>query len=430
MKTKHIRTAIALLCLLGLLLSLALPASAVPVFARKYGFECIMCHSNFPRLNDFGQRYRSNGYQLPGRENEEKTILESPTPLALRTSAGYNYDVLTNYGGSDTREFQINGLDLLSAGLLYRNIGYMLVYPPHIEASRGVVGQGGTIEMANIMFSHLFKSTWLNLRVGRFEPAYVPFSVKRSLTASPYEIYDYSGLWAGSGLAFSETQEGIELTGYRRCGFAYALGIVNGSPANPSDKTIADGYGRLSKVFGAGEGQTAGQRVGLTGYYGKSYPAIMVIPTDTDFDDELVPLGGTFPDQTAQAVYPRYAFYRLGADASLNYKWLNLALQYLYANDSGKLWGLDSDTDVSFWGGFAELSVLPHTCCVGFARFDYINAPGVSDHNIDRITVGARCYPLGNLAVHLEYSRRTMKMGDDLDDLIEDFATVRLDFAF
>ena len=33
-------------------------ALAVPVFARKYGFNCTMCHSNVPRLNDFGQRYR------------------------------------------------------------------------------------------------------------------------------------------------------------------------------------------------------------------------------------------------------------------------------------------------------------------------------------------------------------------------------------
>ena len=36
-------------------------ASAVPVFARKYGFNCTMCHSDVPRLNDFGQRFRMNG---------------------------------------------------------------------------------------------------------------------------------------------------------------------------------------------------------------------------------------------------------------------------------------------------------------------------------------------------------------------------------
>ncbi len=54
------------------------PAGAVPVFARKYGLNCTNCHSAFPRLNDWGQRFRANGYRLPGRENEEKTVLERP----------------------------------------------------------------------------------------------------------------------------------------------------------------------------------------------------------------------------------------------------------------------------------------------------------------------------------------------------------------
>jgi len=426
MKTKHIRIAIALFCLLGLLLSLVMPASAVPVFARKYGFDCTMCHSNFPRLNDFGQRYRANGYQLPGREHEDKTILESPTPLALRTSAGYNYDVFTNSNDPDTREFQINGLDLLSAGLLYRDIGYLLVYPPHIEGSRGVIEQGGTIEMANLMFSHLFKSTWLNLRLGRFEPAYVPFSVKRSLTASPYEIYNY-GPWQG-WFKLSETQEGMELTGYSRCGLNYAVGAVNGAGTSYQGKTTADFYARLSKVIGAGEGQTAGQKLGIMAYSGRSYPTVLV--AEGPFEPPLIWFGWESQTEVeAITEWKQYSFYRLGADASLNYKWLNLALQYIYGNDSPEIWG-SGDADISFWGGFAELSVLPMTRCVGFARFDHVNAPGISDYNVDRITVGARCYPVDNLALHLEYSRRTMKMGDNLDDLIEDFATLRLDFAF
>ena len=45
---------------LGVLATLAArPAAAAPVFARKYGFKCTMCHSSFPRLNDFGQRFRA-----------------------------------------------------------------------------------------------------------------------------------------------------------------------------------------------------------------------------------------------------------------------------------------------------------------------------------------------------------------------------------
>jgi hypothetical protein len=83
-------------------------ALAVPVFARKYGFNCTMCHSNVPRLNDFGQRYRMNGYRLPGLVNVEKTVLETPAPVALRTNAGYSMEHLGSvakyYYGTETED--------------------------------------------------------------------------------------------------------------------------------------------------------------------------------------------------------------------------------------------------------------------------------------------------------------------------------------
>ncbi len=48
------------------LLILSQTALAIPAFARKHGFNCHMCHVAFPKLNDFGQRFRDNGYQIPG----------------------------------------------------------------------------------------------------------------------------------------------------------------------------------------------------------------------------------------------------------------------------------------------------------------------------------------------------------------------------
>src|SRR5450759_2603304 len=52
-------------------------SNAIPAFARKYGFNCNMCHSGFTRLNDLGQRYRDNGYQIPGQEGKEKTVFDA-----------------------------------------------------------------------------------------------------------------------------------------------------------------------------------------------------------------------------------------------------------------------------------------------------------------------------------------------------------------
>jgi len=404
MKNKLLKTTMILMVLVSVVLSIPTPANAVPVFARKYGFNCTMCHSNFPRLNDFGLRFRHNGYQLPGRENEEKTVLETPAPIAFRTTAGYNRDKFTNTtGATDVSQFQISSLDFLSGGLIGENIGYFMVYPPQINASRGVVGQSGTVEMANVMFSNILPSRRFNIRVGRFEPDYIPFSVKRSISYSPYEIYDFS--FAG-GAAFSDTQEGIELTGYSPCGFGYAAGLINGSSSSNINGRPSDFYLRLQQVFGAGEGQTAGQRVGLVGYFGKSHP-------------------GDSPSA------PKESFNRMGLDASLNFDHFNLALQYLQGHDNGTLWGTDSN--VTFNGGFAELSYLPKTDLVLFARLDMVNTPSTLNQDIRAFTLGSRYYLQDNLALHLELSQRTQEQGNSetsLEKARENFITARLDFAF
>ena len=48
-----------------------------------------------------------------------------------------------------------------------------MVYVPPISAARGVAEQEGTLEMASMVLSDL-AGTWLNARVGRFEPAACP----------------------------------------------------------------------------------------------------------------------------------------------------------------------------------------------------------------------------------------------------------------
>lgn len=387
-------------------------ADAVPVFARKYGFQCTMCHSAFPRLNDFGVRFRDNGYRLPGRENEERTVLQGPPPFAARASAGYDYNHVDGRGDADElNQFRLDGLDLLSAGLLSRNIGYFAVYTPEIKASRGVAGQDGTFEMANVVFSHL-GSGWLNVRAGRFEPAYVAFSAKRHLSLTPYEIYDFT---FPGGSPFSDTQTGVEVFGQGNHGIHYAAGLLDGADGGstgaslPGDKP-ADLYGRASIVFGAGEGQTAGQRIGVVAYTGRAR-------------------GVTGNIEPLRSERERYS--RLGIDASLNFALWNVALQYLWGSDDQALWGARSTADFS--GGFAEASWQPMTWLVAFARYDHVSAPDASLDlkSLDRYSAGARYYFADQLALHVEYSRgKTAFRPSAAPDASQDFFTIRLDFAF
>ncbi len=54
----------ALILLAAVLLPAPKPANAIPAFARKYGLPCSACHIGWPELNNFGQVFRDNGYQM------------------------------------------------------------------------------------------------------------------------------------------------------------------------------------------------------------------------------------------------------------------------------------------------------------------------------------------------------------------------------
>ncbi len=377
-------------------------AAAIPVFARKYGVRCTMCHSNFPRLNDFGYRFRLNGYRLPGKERLETTVLQPPAPIALRTSVGFTHDKFTDTPeAEDVSQFQVNGLDILSGGLLAPRLGYILVYPPKLEPSRGVEGQPGTVEMASVVFAPLDPAA-LHVRVGRMEPAYVAFSDKRRLTVSPYEIYD---LAFPGGPALSDTQNGIELSSFPGWGrWQLAAGWLNGSETNLSDDSPSDVYVRAATVIGRGLGETAGQRIGVVGYWGRARPEVGVVTS-------------------------RESFHRYGVDASLNWRQWNLGLQLLHGKDSGALW--DQPDDVGFTGGFAQALYMPATNFVGIARWGWANLPNGLHSDISRVTLGGRYYFDDNVALAVEYSHRTQGGGEPgLPDQKENLATARVDFAF
>ena len=57
---------------------LAAPAQAIPLFAHQYGVTCQKCHSQVPRLNEFGQHFAANGYRILG-------VAPGPaTPVSIR----------------------------------------------------------------------------------------------------------------------------------------------------------------------------------------------------------------------------------------------------------------------------------------------------------------------------------------------------------
>lgn len=411
-----------LLLLVALIL---VPASghAIPAFAKKYGFNCNMCHTAFAKLNDFGQRFRDSGYQIPGQTGGEQSIFETPPPLAVRAMTG-----LSLYDGPDgtTSGFNVFGFDLLAAGVLHKNVSFLLIYTPRIDEPAGSwtgtslgenPSQPGGLEAVNLVFSNIIQDA-LNLRVGKFEPACHPLSSKRKYQLiSPYEVYTFAAPF--SSTSFDDNQMGVEATGHFRSGFKYAVGLLNGTGANPDNNTRKDLYGALSKTFGKGDGQSAGQRIGLFGYYGwqpAHLPGTLLSPT-----------GETAGTDNA-------AFTRFGADASLNWQTLNLQALFMAGRDDQKLNRLDASQAYSYTGGLVQLdwATLANNRLVASALYNWVTPPDYDlGKKVNAVALLARYY-LGNwsavnIALHAEFQH---KQTGESRKVTENQGALMLDFAF
>lgn len=405
------------------LLAFSQSLGAIPAFARKHSFNCNMCHVGFPKLNDWGQRFRDNGYQIPGQEGLEKTVFQTAIPLAFRTNAG---GTLYSNGQGTTTGFHLYGLDLLAGGVLHKNISFLFIYTPRIdEPAADFTGSGSgnnpaqlaALESANVVFSNLVQDK-LNLRVGRFEPAYQLLSSKRLYyILQPYEIYSFMG--SRNGYDSSANQIGIEATGRFNPGLKYAAGYISGSGADPDNSTYKDVYVTLSKTFGKGEGQTAGQRVGLFAYLGWQ---------PTDFTGTIVsPVGDTNGKENR-------SFSRIGGNFSLNWKTFNLQALAFRGADDKAFNNYDPLKDYSFWGGVLQLdwAGLPNNRLVASAMYNWVRPPDEDSlHKLDAFSALVRYY-LGswsavNMALHAEYTHRTV---GGVVAVKENVFTVLLDFDF
>jgi hypothetical protein len=87
-------------------------ASALPVFAHRYGFSCQQCHTTVPQLNTFGQKFLRNGFRLDGARTVE--------PVAVKVQTAYS----SGGQGGGLPKAIVDEVEILSAGSIGRNTSY------------------------------------------------------------------------------------------------------------------------------------------------------------------------------------------------------------------------------------------------------------------------------------------------------------------
>ena len=408
---------------------------AIPAFARKYGLPCSACHTAWPELNNFGQVFRDNGYQLMNDRDSPIWLNPSYFPITIRITPNWHLENTTNQpidslpgggAGSTTvsRTLQMNGFDLSgmdfwNTGVLFKNISFSILPSSNAAAQFH-------FENAFVRFDNLGRSSWFNFRFGRFELDNL-ISEKRFLFLSAngglYQNYHFAPRGDTNNFGVGDNQLGVELAGhsansYTRYAIAFLSsneGVENlgaGSAPIPTIPAVNAGrtydvYLTFSQTFSAGS--QGYERLGAYAYIGER-------PT------YALTAGGVPIIGEGRGNKP---FYRAGFAGDLFF--LNSKLEFLpyfmHGYDNVYLgtatpsnMALPMGAHAPTWnGGFLESHYYYTPQLVFIGRYELIrmdqqalSTNPSNQSNIDAYSIGYRWYPImfsrAGLAFHNEYS--------------------------
>jgi hypothetical protein len=267
----------AAFALFFLILASSQSASALPAFARKYGLRCSACHESWPMLNFFGQKFKDNGYQL--MNDRDAPIWQNPgywpvtfriIPLWHRVSTN---KVAVDSGSGEAKVtssgFDLSGLDFHTGGTLEKNISFYAL--PSSDATGAF-----HFETVMVRFDNLLGSSWLNVKLGKFELDNL-LSEKRPLTLTAnggiYQLYHF--MPQGDGNVFGQigdNQLGVEVMGHsyndRTRYSASLLSSNDGQVGLPYGSNSYSGFFTASQAFDAG--RLGVQRLGFYAMVGEA----------------------------------------------------------------------------------------------------------------------------------------------------------------
>jgi hypothetical protein len=262
-------------------LAVAMPAAAIPAFARKYGTSCLTCHTVYPKLTPFGEAFRRNGYRFPGvdadyikadqialgQEANKKTFPATAWPASIPTavplSVGANGQAMLipsktssagAQAGDGTQAGGVSGLnlqDLVAEAHLWA--GASLDDTTTLWTELTLSGDGTVdVEHAQLLFGDLFGPKHaVNLIVGHGFPNVSQFGPHSSYIAdAAIPTIGVTGVYLGDGDPWTLTQNytGLEVNGVLGGMFDYAVGLNAGKHDRV---TSADNYyGRIGVKVG------------------------------------------------------------------------------------------------------------------------------------------------------------------------------------
>ncbi|MBI5299877.1 MAG: hypothetical protein HY877_06255 [Deltaproteobacteria bacterium] len=314
----------ALFAFLAVSLWPAKEVNALAQWTRKYKINCQTCHTAFPRLTFYGEKFQRNGYQLPDEEDGDTTkekvnknlfidnlinmfgIRISVSPATIITNRllkpNRSYVTETSFGNT-------NWVQLFTGGSIFKNASIFI----ETEVENAAIHNN----WFTLGYHNLFGQSLLNLRIGKLSPLnwfgqsgrlrMIP-NISIDGMNSVMDSVGATGVTRTDQVNFLSPEAGIELFGYKGP-FLYSVGVVNG--ANLADTNeFKNAFGTLRLEMP--DGDLAGSSLSAWGYYGTDTGTVGAVPTAERKD----------------------RFYRTGGAANLRWQAWDFIAAYLYQRDN------------------------------------------------------------------------------------------------
>lgn len=336
-------------------------ASASAAFARQTGLSCTACHTVFPRLTYFGEKFMRNGFALPTEAKQEKnddqsnlTVIQDLSKVlsvrgkinlySAQSPAGEDYSALGN---------TIFGAIFVS-GQIAKNIPIWMEFEDNTA--------NGELELHNYAIgrTNLFGSTMLNVRVGGFTPTEwtsfsdqkrmfdAKFSHPAALRPNKFKNKTVDRWNLGTTTA-------LEYYGYKG-GFFWAVGVTDNMGGNFHATSSASKHKDLYWLLRAEmpSGALAGSSVSLLTYHSNL---------------------GAENDGTADG-----SFLTMDVSANLRFKNLDFVVAYVTNSNRNIEDGMANDVAIS-----AEADYKINAHFTGMVRFDNINDGTIIVDGADKV---------------------------------------------
>jgi len=322
------RSILPILLGLALVQALAVPARAMPAFARRYSMSCKTCHAPFPHLKPYGEEFAANGFAIADKETPRYTVDSGDDLLALLREVPFalRLDGFATFNNAANGRVQFSSpyvLKFLSGGELFKKVAYYFYF---FFSEQGEVAG---LEDAFLMFNDLFK-TGLDLVVGQFQVSDPLFKRELRLTLEDYQIYGVRPGFSGIDLTYDR---GLMLSYVLPTETDLTVAVLNGSGIGPTDEAKNFDSDATKNIL-ARASQNLGKllRVGAFLYLGR----------ERQGDS-------------------RNSVWMFGADAAVKSPPFEFNFQFVERHDNNPLFYPEGTPDVGLAtrGAFAELIYLP-----------------------------------------------------------------------